>query len=70
MKKQNEREPLWLLSLFVLAAVVGVAPLFLAACAAEKRNQFTHEQINILDELEKPLWNYTLQIGRMDQSVS
>jgi len=55
MKKQNEREPLWLLALFVLAAVVGVAPLFLAACAAEKRHQFTHEQINILDEIEKPL---------------
>jgi hypothetical protein len=55
MNKQNEREPLWLLALFIFAALVGVAPLFLAACAAEKRHQFTHEQINILDELEKPL---------------
>ena len=55
MNKNTEREPLWLLALFVLAAVVGVAPLFLAACAAEKRHQFTHEQINILDEIEKPL---------------
>jgi len=55
MNKQNEREPLWLLALFLFAALVGVAPLFLAACAAEKRHQFTHEQINILDELEKPL---------------
>ena len=55
MNKNNEREPLWLLTLFVLAAVVGVAPLFLAACAAEKRHNFTHEQTNILDKLEKPL---------------
>lgn len=57
MNKNNEREPLWLLALFVLAAVVGVAPLFLAACAAEKRHThtFTHEQTNILDQIEKPL---------------
>ena len=55
MSKQNEREPLWLLALFLLAAVVGVAPLFLAACAVEKRHQFTHEQTNILDQIEKPL---------------
>ena len=55
MSKQNEREPLWLLALFVLAAVVGVAPLFLAACAAEKRHTFTYEQTNILDQIEKPL---------------
>jgi len=53
--KNNEREPLWLLALFVLAAVVGVAPLFLAACAAEKRHTFTYEQTNILNEIEKPL---------------
>jgi hypothetical protein len=60
MNKQNEREPLWLLALFIFAALVGVAPLFLAACAAEKRaaeqrHNFTHEQVNILDELEKSL---------------
>ena len=57
MNKNNEREPLWLLALFVLAAVVGVAPLFLAACAAEKshEHQFTPEQIQTLDNLEKPL---------------
>ena len=55
MSKQTEREPLWLLALFVFAAVVGVTPLFLAACAAEKRHQFTYEQINILNEIEKPL---------------
>lgn len=53
MNKNTEREPLWLLALFVLAAVVGVAPLFLAACAAEKRQ--TQEQVNIFDEIEKPL---------------
>lgn len=55
MSKQNEREPLWLLALFVFAAVVGVAPLFLAACMVEKRHQFTPEQIQTLDNLEKPL---------------
>ena len=55
MNKNNEREPLWLLALFVLAAVVGVTPLFLAACMAEKRHQFTPEQIQTLDNLEKPL---------------
>jgi len=62
MNKQNEREPLWLLALFLFAALVGVAPIFLAACAAEKRHNSTPEQVNMekevrvwMERLEKPL---------------
>jgi len=31
MKNQNQREPLWLLALYILAAIVGVAPCLLLA---------------------------------------